>query len=325
MNGPILRSDINAYMQEAQFVDTLAISDEVFPAYASPIPLGQYLKSRTGAGQLLKTNVRIRTPAGASNRVVSDWESDTFDCARWSVEQLIDRKQAEYTTKFNFDQKVQAAKLLRRQHVIAHEQRVAAQVFNSSNFNLSTSTVAYTAGAAINFPADLWQMKENLTKKGYDPAECTAIIPMQVFDRITQSQALQYYIRGNRPTDSYINFTTPQGMDTFAATLGLKRVLIGKLSVDTSALTQATSNVNVNSSLQFIWNNSYLWLGYLSGGDFSAGGAGRTIYWEQAGAEYQTWEYYVPDRDSDAVCVEMYSAEKTIDTQCGELLATQYA
>ena len=112
----------------------------------------------------------------------------------------------------------------------------------------------------------------------------------------------------------------PTGVDQIAKAFLIERVMVASATYDSSVKGSAANLVP-------IWGNDYLFLGNVQGGDFSAGGVGRTIVWgaDCPGGLVVTETYRAENRRGDMVRVRQNTAEKIIDETAGELIATRWA
>lgn len=341
MNGPILRSDINTFVEQAKFADELMIGTKVCP----PVPVnqiaGKYPVVRIADGKLLQLQQpKPRAWSSEAPIIQTSWDVDGYECFDYSVKQRIDQVLASYTSQFGFDQYVQAAKVLNRWQNFKLEVDIANTFFNTSNFTLLTSSTAYinanigapastTVGA--NFPADFQAMYTQLISQGQNPARATLVLPLAIWQYISRTVQFQYFIRGNRPTDSYVEFAPTQAnRDSVASLLGCKEVIIAQsygvsalpnINSVESVLTPQTAAVTNSNP---IWSNSYMGLYIVGEGDFTSGGAGRLLYYEQAGAMLSTLTYWLPQFRSTDIEVSLFSIPKVIDASSGVIMATQY-
>lgn len=340
MNGPILRSDINTYVEQAKFADELMIGTQVCP----PVPVnqiaGKYPIIRINDGKLLALNQP--KPRGWSSEapiIQTAYDVDGFECFDYSAKQRIDQVLNDYTSQFGFDQLTQAAKVVMRWQMFKLEVDIANTLFNPSNFILLTTASAYinanvgTPGATTigaNFPLDFQAMYTQLVSQGQSPTRATLILPLAIWQYISRTETLQTFVRGNRPTDSYINFAPTQAnRDSLAALLGIKAVIIAQ-SYGIAALPNITTvgallvpqtQAAVTAP---IWSNSYMGLYITAAGNFEAGGAARLLYYEQAGSMLSTLQYWRPELRSTDVEVSLFSIPKVIDASSGVVMATQY-
>ena len=321
MNGPILRTDVAACVNEAPFVDSLAIGEKVMPAFAVKAQRGQYLKVTTGGGQLLKGEVKPRGSSSEAALITAEYTSDTYTCQRYSLKERVDRLDNAYTVAFGLEQLAEAAMRIKRNQIIAHESRVAAAIMDPTVFNCVTAATAYTEAniATIDFIKDIQDAKDRLLLKGYNPQEASMIIPQQVLSRLARSTRLQQYRSlGQIPVDNFINFTNTAGLSALAQVLEVKDILVGRIPKDTAAKGKAPNT-------SFVWPNSYIWIGNIGSGDFRNGGAGRTLYWDELGGLYTVKSYYSDTLDSTDVEVDAFLTEKVVDAKSAEMIATNFA
>jgi hypothetical protein len=76
-----------------------------------------------------------------------------------------------------------------------------------------------------------------------------------------------------------------------------------------------------------VWANTYIWVGSVteSGGGYFGGGAGFTLNWSQYGPAVGVFTYRDESIKSNIVRASHYVAEKVVNTNAGELIATQYS
>lgn len=318
MQGPILRGQIDTYLEEAKDAIKNLIGLKIFPEYGSPLQSGQYLKLRIALAELLNADVAKHAPGAAFTRYTRTFEYDNFDCIEYGIEELVPYVQADETSRYGLDQQSKAAELAMRRMLLAHEIRVAAQVYSTANFTAQNPTVDYTTAnggpnitTGVNFVADVLSAKRALEVRGIDPFGLSVVISSPLWDYVKQSEIMQNYLRGNRPTDSD-KIIRPEDA---AAIFDLQNVYVGRASYNTAAKNQP-------ASLSYIWSNAYFWIGKVEGGDFSAGGAGRTIFWEKYGNLFTSEEYPEYQRDSAVVRVKGHMIEKVVDPTCGQLVTT---
>ena len=314
-SAAISRPEITAFVEEALNADAYFIGQRILPPTPVEARAGRYPKMKLQNGELLKTDVTLRGPTGTYNEVSRKFDWDTYDTQEYGLEERIDDTIVSEMTKF-FDVEATTAKLVMRAMQLDFEIRAAGTIFNSSNFNSTNSATAYTVAnkATFDAPEDINAALIRLQQKGTLPN--TLVLSRQVFNRIRTSDLMQKYLIG-------LNSNLGQQAITEAAigqAFGIPNVVIASASYDTAAKGKAPS-------LSPIWSNSYMWLGNVQGGDFVAGGAGRSLVWQAdvpAGL-FSTETYRAENRRGDIVRVRSYHSCKIVDGTCGELIATQYA
>ncbi len=311
----VIRQDLSVFAEEAAGADNYFIASKIMPVLDSPVKAGVYPKIRMAGGQLLKAESTRRGPTGTYNEVDRKIETDTFDCIDRGLEERIDDVIARDLERF-FDVEVLTTKLITRQIMLDYETRVAAAIMNASTFTATAATVAYTEAnlATIDVVYDIFGAKERLTRKGLVP-NCL-IMTDSVFNRLRRSTKLQTFLYGTLGAGTGYRLINTSDIGN---ALGIPNVFI-------AAATYDSANKAATPVLTPVWGNTYLWVGYVAGGDFSAMGAGRTIIWTaDAPGMFVTETYRSEPRRGDMVRVRMHSAEKIIDATAGELITTNWA
>lgn len=308
----VIRPELNAVVEEAASADKYFIGTRVFPVYNSPRKTGEFMKITKSASEVQKKNITLRSQKGPYGRVDRTYEKDNFACVDRGLEELIDDSVAVELENF-FSLEAVTSKLLLRSIMIDHEIRVAAEVFNTSNFDSTAATVAYTEAnlATINFPLDIQNAIKLVKKRGEEVN--TLVLNRNVFDRIRRSTLMASFLFG--PLGGGQQITE----DMLGKAFGIPNVLIADATYD-------SSNKGQTAAADYIWSSSYIWVGNVQGGDFSAGGAGRTIVWTgDANSLFVTETYRSEQNRSDVIRVRQHTDEKVISAPSGTLIATSYA
>jgi hypothetical protein len=218
-----------------------------------------------------------------------------------------------------FDAEVIAAKLARRKLLLAHELRVAAEIFNTSNFTSTNSGTAYTTANIATFDVgeDVQLAIDRLIANGESTSNLRVVIPYPVWTRIRASTKFQNRLRGaGISSDTILNASTQAAAEVF----GVSEVLIGRSAYDSAAEGVAYSSANV-------WANTYIWVGSVTegGAGFFGGGAGFTLNWSEYGPAIGVFTYREEAIKSNIVRASQYTAEKVVNTNAGQLIATQYS
>lgn len=308
----VIRPELSAVVEEAAFADRYFIGLQVFPVYNSTKKTGEFMKITAAATEVQKKNITDRAQKAPYGKVDRTYEKDNFACVdRGLEEDLDDAVTAELADFFSTEQVT--SKLLLRSIMIDHEIRVAAQVINESNFAATAAAVNYTEGnlATINFPLDVQNAIKRIKKRGED---CnTLIMNRDVFDRIRRSTLMASFLFG--PLGGGQQITEQMLGKAF----GIPNVLIGDATYDSSKKGQT-------AAADYIWPNTHIWVGNVQGGDFSAGGAGRTIVWTgDAASVFVTETYRKEEIRSDCIRVRTHTAEKVISKPAGTLITTNWS
>jgi hypothetical protein len=137
-----------------------------------------------------------------------------------------------------------------------------------------------------------------------------------VFNRVRRSTLMQNQIYGVVPRTAGQR-ALPNEQDV-AQALGVETLYIGKAPKNTAGKGLAFNG-------DFIWASTHIWVGQVSGGEYTAGGVGRTIQWSKDTTGLFTPETYRSDeRRSNIMRVRQTVVEKIIDSTAGTLIATSY-
>lgn len=309
------RSDISAMVNQAAQIDSLFIGQKVAPIYNSEVKRGAYMRARLALGELLNVDGSIRTPGGNYNRTNRSFETDTFDCLEYGLEELVDDSYSSEVSRF-FDLETSLAQIIRRSLQLSHESRVASLIQDNATFGSTAAAVAYTEAnlATINTPADVAAAKLRLLGKGCLPN--AIVMSANVFERMRRSTLLQNQVFGVVPKSAGQSLLP--GEQDVARALGVESLLVGRAPKNANKKGQAYS-------ASFIWSDSYIAVLNIAGGEFTAGGAARTIVWTKD-SEFLTAETYRDDfRRSDILRVRHAVTEKVIDETSIDLIATSFA
>ena len=188
-----------------------------------------------------------------------------------------------------------------------HETRVAAAIFNTSNFNNTTVGTVWSDSAADPI-TNLQDAISRLRKKGVDAN--TLVVNLDVYNLLRKNAKVQSYIFGSVGTGDFRNVDA----SLIAANLGISQVLVASAAYDSSKKGQSASG-------SFVWSSSKAWIGNVQSGDFVAGGAGRTLTWTGDASDLFVVETYRDEaRRSGVVRVRQHTSEKVVDGTAGELL-----
>jgi hypothetical protein len=314
----IFRGDIAGVLEQAKDWETNLIGTRVLPILNVPVRAGQYPSFRLQQGQLLKTEVKPRAPYSSFARGTRAFQYESYLAQEWGYEEAVDDVISADIQRF-FDAEVMAAKLAQRKLLLAHELRVQAQVFNTSNFTATNSGTAYTTANLATFDVgeDVQLAIDRLLANGEAVNNLRVVIPYQVWTRIRASTKFQNRLRGvGISSDTILNASTEAAAQVF----GVQEVLIGRASYDAAPEGVAYSSANV-------WPNTYIWVGSVTegGAGYFGGGAGYTLNWSEYGPAVGVFTYRDESIKSNIVRAAQYVSEKVINTNAGQLITTQYA
>jgi hypothetical protein len=311
------RSDIYALMMQAPMAgNDLFIGDKILPVKGEDVKRGIYMRADLANAELLNGDAVARASGDGYQRVNRKYDTDTFDALEYGLESVIDDAYAAETERF-FGLEVTEAQLLERSLRISYEVRVAAKLMNASTFTATAAAVAYTEAnlATINVPADVSAAKLRLLKNGHIPN--AVVMSANVFERIKRSTLLQNQVFGVVPKGAG-QYLIPSDAD-IAQALGVDQVIVGRAPKNANGKGQTYSG-------SFIWGDTYVAVCYLAGGEYTAGGVGRTIQWTKDTTGLFTPETYRSDeRRSDILRVRQHVAEKIIDSTACQLITTSFS
>ena len=314
----VFRGDIAGVLEQAKDWETNLIGTRVLPILNVPVRAGQYPSFKLKEGQLLKNDVKNRAPYSAFARGTRAFNYESYNALEYGYEEAVDDTVTADISRF-FDAEVIAAKLARRKLLLAHELRVSAAVFNTSNFTSTNSGTAYTTANLATFDVgqDVQEAIDRLLANGESSTNLRVVIPYPVWTRIRASTKFQNRLRGvGLSTDTILNASTEAAAQVF----GVQEVLIGRASYDSAPEGVAFSSSNV-------WANTYIWVGSVteSSSGYFGGGAGFTLNWSEYGPAVGVFTYRDETIKSNIVRGSHYVAEKIVNANAGQLIATQYS
>jgi hypothetical protein len=277
---------------------------------------GQYPRIQIDAGNLLRNETKGRGPSASYPRVSRAITTDTYTCQEYGLEEAVDDSERNDYSRF-FDMESQAVKNTMRQIRLAHELRVSTVINSRANWTATTSATAYTAAniASFDIGLDIDIAKQAINSRGESVADLSVVMSLNMFNLVRASTRLQNRIRGTISTDSQLVLSK----EAVADALSVKEVLVGNNFYDTTAQ-------GVTSSLSAIWGDTNIWIGRVtpfSGPEsFFSGGALGTLFWQQDGEIFTTETYREENIRSEIVRCRQYCAEKIVNANAGQLLAT---
>ena len=320
LGGAVLRADLAGVVEEAFLLSETFIGAQVLPPMPVPNRAGQYPVVKKNAGNLLRNETKSRGPGANYARIQRAWENDNYTCEEYGLESIVPDDNVEDLSRF-YDVASAEVRYDVRQLQLAHEIRVAAALFNTGTFNLSTSSVAYTTTnlATMNIGLDVDGMKAQIVGRGESSDNLTLVMSLNNFLRARQSTLLQNRIRGTVSTDTQLTLDAKAMADA----LQIKEVKIGRAGYDSSA--QGASS----SSMSQVWGDTYIWLGRCdvpSGPSaYFGGGTGFTMFWQQDADIFQVESYREENIRSTIVRARQYVTEKVVLSTSAQLLVTQYS
>ncbi len=303
------------------------MQDELFigPKVLTPLPVpakaGQYPRVTIAGAGLLKDNAKRRGPGSPYGRTVRSYSNDNYTCIEYGGEAVIPDDDAKDIGRF-FDLAASELRWKTREVSISHERRTAAAILAPATFSLTTSGTAYTTAnmATFDLGLDIDAAKQAIRGRGESTSELTLVMSDIVFDLVRASTRLQNRIRGTVSTDTQLILDRQAVADA----LGVKEVLVGCATYDSSGEGAATATITR------IWSNTYIWLGTCRAAagpqDYFSGSTGHTLFWDQDTSGIITVEQYHEENIRSTIArARQYTDEKIINANTGQLLVTQYS
>ena len=315
--GTTIRADINQALIEAPQADVGLIGANLLPLQNVDAKSGTYLKVQLAGGELLSNNALARESGASYSRGIRSFASANYATNEVGIEELVPDDSAKDLNRF-FAYEAETAKFLLRQLKLSHEKRVADLLWNATTpFTIADQTraVAYTQAnvATIDVARDVAAAKLALAQYGYE-SNCVAM-SANVFELIRRSTLLQNQFFG------VISNTGARLLSEaeIAAALGVQSLLVGRAAYN-------TAGKNKSYSGSFIVPDTKIIVGQVSGGEFTAGGIGRTLVWSGDSAGGFVSESYRDEaRRSQVLRVRMNTDEVVIDPNAAVRITTNFA
>ena len=315
--GSSIRADINQALVEAPQADIGLIGAQLLPLQNVDAKAGTYLKVQLAGAELLSNNAAARDAGSQYSRGIRSFSSANYSTDEFGLEELLDDSAVKDLNRF-FAYESETAKFLLRQLKLSHEARVNTLLFaGSTPFTTAdqSAAVAYTQAniATIDVARDVATAKLALAKLGYE-ANCVAM-NADVFALIRRSTLLQNQFFG------VISNTGARLLSEaeIAAALGVEKLLVGSAAINTAGKNKSFTGSFAISSAKVI-------VGQVAGGEFTAGGIGRTLVWSGDSAGGFVSESYRDEaRRSQVLRVRMNTDEVVIDPNAAVRITTNFA
>jgi len=315
--GTTIRADISQALIEAPQADIGLIGSQLLPLQNVDAKAGTYLKVQLAGGELLTNNALARESGSSYSRGIRSFSSANYVTNEVGLEELIPDDAAKDLNRF-FAYESETAKFLLRQLKLSHEKRVSDLLWNATTpFTIADQTraVAYTQAlvATVDVARDVAAAKLALAQYGYE-ANCVAM-SANVFELIRRSTLLQNQFFG------VISNTGARLLSEaeIAAALGVQNLLVGRAAYN-------TAGKNKTYSGSFVVPDTKIIVGQIAGGEFTAGGIGRTLVWSGDSAGGFVSESYRDEaRRSQVLRVRMNTDEVVIDPNAAVRITTNFA
>jgi hypothetical protein len=303
ISSTTIRGDISQAVFEGRSnKQNLFIGAEVMPIYVADVRSGEYLKINIGDSEAFNDDATKIAPGAAYPRVSRKFSSDNFTTVEYGLEEVLPDATQRDLARF-LDIEIAVADMLLSQITIGHEARVAALTYAANGLTAISGAAAYSEAniTSMDLPADVAAAKLELAKFGVMPN--ALVMSARLFERVRRSVKVQNQTFGVVATDS----TRLLSESEVAQAVGVDRVLVGRAPRNSAKKGAAYSG-------GFIWGDAHIALANVSGGEFAAGGFGRSILWgADSSVPFVTETYRDEARRSDVLRVRQHVAEKVVD------------
>jgi len=314
--GATIRADINQALIEAPNADVGLIGSTLLPLQNVQAKSGTYLKVELAGAELLNNDAAKRAPGSEYQRSIRSFSSANYTTEEFGLSELLDDSVVTDLNRF-FAYESETAKFLLRQLKLSHEKRVADLLWaGSTPFATADQSraVAYTQGNidTIDVARDVAAAKLALNKLGYSP-NCVAM-SANVFELIRRSTLLQNQFFG------VISNTGARLLSEaeIAAALGVETLAVGRAAINSANKGKAYSG-------GFVVPDSKIIVGQVAGGEFTAGGIGRTLVWAADASGFVSESYRDENRRSNVLRVRMNTDEVVIDSNAAVRITTDFS
>jgi hypothetical protein len=314
--GSTIRADINQALIEGPAADVGLIGATLLPLQNVQAKSGTYLKVELAGGELLSNNAASRSAGSGYQRSIRSFTSANYATEEFGLEELLDDSNVQDLNRF-FSYESETARFLLRQLKLSHEKRVSDLLWaNTTPFTTSDQSraVAYTQGnvTTIDVARDVAAAKLALAKLGYE-ANCVAM-SANVFELIRRSTLLQNQFFGVI-SDTGARLLTEAEI---AAALGVQTLAVGRAAINSANKGKAYSG-------GFVVPDTKIIVGQIAGGEFTAGGIGRTLVWAADAAGFVSESYRDEARRSNVLRVRMNTDEVVIDPNAAVRITTDFS
>lgn len=308
--GSVLRSDLIGAFHGFDPSAQGFIADMVLPPLTVPNIKDTFKKVK--AEELASVEDTRRKQDGKFNRGSAKLDDDSYEALEDAWEEQVDNTDAKIHGGVIQAQELatmRAAGIIRRNR----EVRVAAEIFNITNWPLSGTTGASVSvewNSASGVPiTDVLEARDIVRRKIGRPAN-TIVMSAKVYKNLGTNAQMVDRIKSisSAVTNGML------GLPDLARLFELPRVLVGG-SVKNS------NGEGLSFSGADIWDDEYVWIGYVDEGrDLKIPQAGRTFVWNATGGEVVIEGYPEPQSDSEIIRARQWTDEKIVYTEAGYLL-----
>lgn len=292
---PVLAQALNA-LGDNRFVGT-----RILGTYQSPVSEGGY--PVFGAEQFDNDQSKKRAPGSAFARNSFDYDEQTFKTTQYGIETKLPDEQRNKATQDGLnDIAATISDMDARNVMVGHEVRVSTLLYGAS-FNSTAATDAMSSAATAKPIVDIQNAVERLSNKGFMD-RIALVIEQSLYNELINTDDMRNITNG---AGSY-----PNG-ELLRSIVGVDEVIICSANYNTAAKGKSASRSK-------IWPTDKYFVGQVAGGNFSAGGVGRTIAYNPNGGLMSVESYRDEKVKSDILRTYNEVDEVIINTNAGELI-----
>lgn len=306
------RPELSEFFEEARDAEKHYVSQKIFPQRSVETVTGRFPVIKVGSGNLLNKDSLKRSPGAEYAKTDRTFEWDTYSCQDEGLEEPIDDSFAASMEEY-FDAEVLSGKLVSRQVALAHELEGASLAFNPSLFTATDAAVEYTEANidTFDFAQDVMKAQNRFSDS------------VQEANILVLSDTLWTLVRRSKKLVSYLFPATGAG----ETRLVTRKMVAEAFELSDVIIAKSVVNVALKGKTPVIarvWSDAYIGLYNAQGGDFSAGGVGRTLTWKAdcPGGLFTTETYRDESKRSNVVRVRKHSTQKVLDKSAGQLITT---
>lgn len=319
-----IRPDLMVVAMEGSEADKFFVAERIFPLFGSQTKIGEYRKIKKGSGNLLEMpdeDHLLRAPNTAYKQTDRTYEKAGFITRDRGLEEPIDDSVAADIARHYDAQKVTTRGLV-TSILRSQEKRVAAKVHDEATWGKIDPVAAYTSGNLTNDTIDVAEDVEALIATIQKRGELVNTLQMSknLWRRVKKSTKLRKYIFGDNAGGKII--TKAEFLAAFSEVAPIENFLITEATYSTVAKGKQPTDAQIG----YIWGDSYMWAGNVTGGGPELGGAGRIFYWEEmVEGLYVVESRRDEEKVSDVIRVRQFDEEHVVNECAGCLLKTNYA
>lgn len=244
---------------------------------------------------------KVRAPGSSFARRDFAYDQQDYSCKQYALEGVLpDEDESQANDDGITDVQGALSMKLQRDLMVGHERRVESVIYAAS-FNSESATASMSTATAATPIKDIQNAVERLNGNGfYD--NLALIIEVSLFNEMLNTDDVRDIFNAS---GSYVD------RQVLLGALGIQEIIICPTRYNSAAK-------GATASRSKIWPTDKYLVGQVSGGDFSAGGFGRTLAYEPDGGQFSAEIYRDNPIKSDVLRVFHSVDEAVINTNAAE-------